>query len=646
MFRLAAFGLIALSCLTASAANEPSENERATFEGRIKILKEQVAALQKGDADERTVADVAVCAKAAEWILKHNEFFKPDYTAKTAKVLELGERRAEAAKQGKADWSQKPGGVALGYVSQLDGSVQPYALNFPEGYEAKGSKRWPVYVVLHGRNGNLTEASFIADFEGKKPGNKDYIQLDVYGRGNNAYRWAGEVDVFEALEDARQRIRIDEQRVVLWGFSMGGAGAWHLGLHYPDRWAAAGAGAGFVDYYGYQNKKEKLPAYQDKPLAIYDAVGYALNAANVPFVTYGGDQDKQLLASTTMLDAADPLGVEIEFVLGKNIGHKFTPEGEKEFQAFLAKHAKKGRPLPSNRDKIRFTTSTLKYNRCGWVTIAEMDEMYIPATVEAQISDDGRTAIVKSENVAALQLSRDVADEAELDGDRLALRDAADGLLPDVVYLRDGDGWRVLNYDDSREFMSNSERNKRHNLQGPIDDAFMQSFVVVRGTGTPWSMTHQKYSDWSLARFEREYDKYLRGTLPVIKADEVSPENIETQNLVLFGDPGSNSLLAKLLPELPIEWTKETLKINGEEYDPNTHTVVMVFPNPLNPKKYVVLNSGHTFHADAFEGTNALLYPRLGDIAVLKRSEDGKGGFKEETAWAGLFDSRWELPKE
>src|SRR5690606_3153438 len=120
--------------------------------------------------------------------------------------------------------------------------------------------------------------------------------------------------------------------------------------HHPDRWAAAGAGAGFVDFYRYQNKSAKLPPHQDKALAIYDTVNYALNAANVPFVTYGGELDKQLLASTTMLEAADPLGVEIEFIVGKNAGHKFTREAEKEFQAFLAKHAKAGRPLPSSRE--------------------------------------------------------------------------------------------------------------------------------------------------------------------------------------------------------------------------------------------------------------------------------------------------------
>ncbi|MGC1276166.1 MAG: prolyl oligopeptidase family serine peptidase, partial [Planctomycetaceae bacterium] len=505
MPRLVAFGLIATACLSVSAADIP-DAERTKLEARTKALQDQLAPLLVSGKSLESLADVAVCAKAAEWIRRHDEFHKPDYVAKTSQVLDLGEARAKAMQGGKADWATQPGGVALGYVSRVDGSVQPYALTLPDGYDAGDSKRWPLYVVLHGRNGTMTEATFIAGFEGKKPTSRDYVQLDVYGRGNNAFRWAGETDVFEAIADVRKRVRIDDRRIVLWGFSMGGAGAWHLGLHHPDQWVAAGAGAGFVDLYGYTNRKDKLPPHQDATLSIYDSVNYAMNAANVPFVTYGGDQDKQLLASTTMLEAADPLGVEIEFILGKNIGHDFTPEAEKAFQAFLAEHAEAGRPLPSARKNIRFTTPTTKYNRCGWVTIEELAEQYDAAVVEAAIADDGATAVVTTENVAALRLSRDVAEIAEIDGDRLALRDAGDGLLPDAYYLRSGDGWRLLNYDESREFASNPDLRKRHGLQGPIDDAFTSSFVVVKGDKAPWSASHRKYADWSLARFEKEWD--------------------------------------------------------------------------------------------------------------------------------------------
>src|SRR5205085_2503715 len=90
------------------------------------------------------------------------------------------------------------------------------------------------------------------------------------------------------------------------------------------------------------------------------------------------------------------------------------------------------------------------------------------------------------------------------------------------------------------------------------------------------------------------------------------------KNLILFGDPDSNPLNAKIVAKLPIIWTKDRLVVNGIEYDPKTHVPVLIYPNPLGPAGYVVINSGHTFHAADLKGTNALLYPRLGDWAVLK----------------------------
>src|SRR5687768_13242734 len=164
MTRLLAFSVIAFSCLIGLAADGPSEAERAKLQARAEALQERLRELMSTGATAQSTADVTVCAKAAEWILRHNEFHKPDYVKKTTAVLDIAERRAAALAAGKAEWGRGPGGVALGYVSAIDGSVQPYALTLPEGYKADSPKRWPLYVVLHGRNATLTEATFIAGF--------------------------------------------------------------------------------------------------------------------------------------------------------------------------------------------------------------------------------------------------------------------------------------------------------------------------------------------------------------------------------------------------------------------------------------------------------------------------------------------------
>ena len=594
--------------------------------------------------DTQALADARVFTKAVEWILRHQEFYRPNYIDQTRRALKLGKERVQNLSENKSPWRNRTGSTVLGYISKVDGSVQPYALTLPEGVDPDAGTRWPLYVVLHGRQATMNEVNFITRFEDKPlPEGQTWIQLDVFGRTNNAYRFAGETDVFEAIDDVRRRYRIDDKRITLWGFSMGGAGAWHLGVHHPSTWASVGTGAGFVDFYKYQKQKEKLPAHEDKTLKIYDAVDYALNAANVPIITYGGELDPQLAAGKTMVAAAGKENIEIPLLIGKGMGHKFDEDSKAKFLAYLAEHNKKGRPGYPGARKIRFITYTLKYNTCEWLTISEMNFPYQPAVAEGEVTNEGILKL-STKNVAALAIARDVAEEIELDGTRLPLQSAADGLLPDVYYEKGTKGWTILDYNASRSHMANPNPNKRHDLQGPIDDAFMQPFVCIRGTGTPWVQEQNDWADWTLARFGREFDKWMRGRVPIIKDEELTEELIQDKNLILFGDPGSNKVLAKILPKLPIEWTKEAIQVAGKSWDPKTRGLSIIYPNPLNPRRYVVINSGHTFHEKDFKASNAWLFPRLGDIAVQRFEKQKDGGYEEKVEWADLFHSGWGLP--
>jgi len=62
----------------------------------------------------------------------------------------------------------------------------------------------------------------------------------------------------------------------------------------------------------------------------------------------------------------------------------------------------------------------------------------------------------------------------------------------------------------------------------------------------------------------------------------------------------------------------------------------MIYPNPLNPKHYVVINSCFTF-SEAAPTSNALQIPKLPDYAVF----DLKSKCVVE---AGFFNEDWKLP--
>ena len=631
---------------TAEAARSQSAEVPEQLQSGLSKLQTQVEALRAKSAlqrrdGKRKLADVEVFAKSVEWMLRHREFPKKEYAKQAAKALETGSKRASELLNGKSPWEQQIGTTVRAYYSRIDGSVQPYALTIPEGVDPDSGTRWPLHLKLHGRANDMNEVNFIHRHEGKPlPKEQNWIQLDVYGRGNNAYRWAGETDVFEALADVKRRFRIDENRITLHGFSMGGAGAWHLGVHYPSTWSSVGPGAGFVDFYNYQNQTEQRPPWQHANLSIYDAVDYAMNAANVPICTYGGENDSQLLAGTTMVDAAEAVDVDIKLLIGPGMGHKFHPDSFKEFMMFHQEKSKLGRQRNQGRRKIRFATRTLKYNSCDWLTIHEVERVYQPATIEATLTAEGNVK-VRTENITAFSLARDIAQFVEIQGKRLPCNEAGEGLLPNVYYQNSDEGWSEIGYRESLAFLKNPARQKRKNLQGPIDDAFMEPFLCVTGSQSGTAELDD-WAQWTLARFEREFDKWMRAKIPIVTADSLDDIPMD-RNLILFGTPESNPIIKKLAPSLPIEWTDKELKIGSRSFSTDNHGLSLIYPNPHNVKHYIVINSGHTFHENDFKASNSWLFPRLGDIAIQKFTRNKTGNYDEEIVWAANFKTDWQL---
>ncbi len=622
------------------SAPEPQAQQIAD---QLHKLQAAVKELKAKDPDPYLLADVEVFAKAAEWATRHQEFYTPLYAESALKGLETGLARAALLTKGEAPWDQQAGSLIRGYISNIDGSVQPYAVKLPPSFAGKELERWPLQVNLHGRGDKLNEVSFVQQHSGKPvSADQSWIQLDVFGRTNNGYRWAGETDVFEAIKAVQRRYRIDNKRIVLRGFSMGGAGSWHLGLHHPSLWCSVGPGAGFVDFYRYQKVVQPLPPYQDAGLKIYDSIDYVLNAANLPVCTYGGELDEQLVASTSMVEAAKKLDVDIKLLIGPGVGHKFHPDTEQEFMAFHLEKMNAGRATYPGLRKIRFITYTPKYNHCEWLSVEEQLLPYQASIAEGHIAADNVLHLT-TKNISVLKIARDVADHIVIDGDKHPITEAAQGLLPYVYYQSTGEGWTVLSYDTSLGFNKNLDFRKRRDLQGPIDDAFMQPFVCVRGTGKPWSAEQAAWSNWSLTRFQKEFDKWLRADIEIIDDTAVTDEIMSKKHLILFGDPGSNSVIAKIHARLPVKWGETKITANGQDYDSATHGLVMIYPNPLQPRKYIVINSGHTFHEQQFKASNAQLYPRLGDIAVLKITPQD-AGFQETVEWADIFNASWRLP--
>ena len=119
-----------------------------------------------------------------------------------------------------------------------------------------------------------------------------------------------------------------------------------------------------------------------------------------------------------------------------------------------------------------------------------------------------------------------------------------------------------------------------------------------------------------MARFDRLWGKFFRGH-PFVKDDkDVTAADFAKYHVVLFGDPGSNKWIAKTIGKLPVKWTKQSVTLGAQTFPSRESFPALIYPNPLNPAKYVVLNTGLTIEDRGYNGDYGT--PLWGDYAIVK----------------------------
>jgi hypothetical protein len=280
--------------------------DRQQLERGLRQLRGRLEAL-RGGGDRASggrrdrLADAEAFAKGITWALKYDAPLTPDDMKLLGKALERFRGRVAALEAGEAPWAGRKGRVVRGFVSAVDGSVQPFAVVVPARYDPARPIR--LDVVLHGSSKpvGMSELRFIGRFDegdgpAPAPPDRDYIELLPLGRVENGYRWAGETDVLEAIEAACRDYNVDRGRIVLRGMSMGASGTWHLGLKHPDRFVALGPYCGYVDTREFSRtpmpnfvEVGPLPPHQERMLHMLDSVDYSANAGMVPVVACMGE---------------------------------------------------------------------------------------------------------------------------------------------------------------------------------------------------------------------------------------------------------------------------------------------------------------------------------------------------------------------
>ena len=214
----------------------PADRE-AKMRSALTGLQQKIAQIRSLNRADLTVLlpDIMIFERAVRCALDYNEFFDAKEFDRADDLLGEGHKRADELLAGSAAWPQRRGLTVRGYISRIDQTVQPYGLVIPPTYDLDHSVPTRCDLWFHGRGEKLSEVNFIWE-RLHNPGEftPDHtIVLHPYGRYCNAFKFAGEIDVLEALEDVQSRYRIDEDRISVRGFSMGALPAGSLPLITP-----------------------------------------------------------------------------------------------------------------------------------------------------------------------------------------------------------------------------------------------------------------------------------------------------------------------------------------------------------------------------------------------------------------------------
>lgn len=656
---------------------EVSPADREELEFGLKALGEQIAKLKaaaedqpeptrsQGDVLQLALPDVEIFHRAVDQALRYQEFFDAKEVAVAKKLLLIGKERAEQLAKGEATWTKATGLVVLGYRSKIDHTVQPYGLIIPETYDPEPGHRYRLDLWFHGRGETLSEVNFI----NQRLSNKgeftppETLVLHPYGRYCNANKFAGEIDTFEALENAQRRYRIDHEKIAVRGFSMGGAACWQFAVHYPGRWFAANPGAGFSetpDFLKVFQKETLQPTWFEQKLwRWYDCTGYAANLAFLPTVAYSGDMDSQKQAADIMEAALKAENLPLIHIIGPMTGHKIHADSKVEIERYLSRWARLGSPMdresPLPKDGEwetieQFQTYTLRYNKSRWITIHAMKEHWEPArvVVQAKPGPGGMTELrVITSNVDEFELrftdSNDHNDAllhpVSVDGVKVNAALSRGMNTKSMYFYRDGDKWTA-----QRAPNAESGLHKRHGLQGPIDDAFLDAFIFVKPTMKGLSPEVDKWVQSEFDHAVTHWRQQMRGDARVKLDTEITKEDMEDANVVFWGDPRSNDALIQVFDELPVSWNmkQNVVHAGDQKFDATHHVPIMIYPNPLNPRRYLILNSSFTYREYDYLN-NARQTPKLPDWAIVDVRTPPNSRWPGKIVAADFFDEEWQL---
>ena len=466
--------------------------------------------------------------------------------------------------------------------------------------------------------------------------NRSCVVLRPTGRGGGSvYQNYGEVDVLEAIEHVAALYPIDRDRISITGSSMGGAAVWYLISHYPDLFAGAAPFCGYCDYRLWEKPGGltfhmhpwEEPSWQARSAALL-----VENMRHTPVWMVHGEWDRGVGGgvpvehSRQMARQLKEKGYPHTYTEVAKTGHGCrVPEVWQAIIPWLLDQRKERKP-----QRISLATYTLRHNRAYWLGIEQLETYGEKGTVEAVLETE--TLEITTKNVRVISVG------PIPDGGMRSIWVGGQDL--GQVELGTQHGFQQDAAGTWQAVQGTLAAQKRHAASGPIGDLFHDGLLLVPGTvGTDEeTFFNQWIVDNVRGYFSNRNGGVHRGgimghnavNLPSVIDTELDEQRLVANNLLLYGNFSSNSVLTRFKEHLPLCFEQDRIELAGKTYRQPGVAVFAVFPHPLNPQRYLAVHGG--IRPDALCSGSHLDMQLLPDYLVYA------GG--QMLDW-GFWDNQW-----
>lgn len=472
-----------------------------------------------------------------------------------AKVDESSRKIYEAVQSltyGTDPFENRTGWLTKAYISTIDDTRQPYLLHIPRSYDSK--KLYPLIIYMHGVTRGARHFRYmLEELAGVNADSiEDAILLSLEGRGTLWYDHIAEEDMLSVIRAVKEAYPIDEERIYLWGQSMGGYGSYRIACKYPHMWAAIAPCAGG---------------------SIPSLLG---NLKHIPVNIFHGEKDviipvEEAYEAFNTLQSLDQ-EVYLSVIPGGDHQTDEVVTQNSKFWKWFLKYKKKQNPR-----HVVYNTYSLRHNRAYWVTIDGFIDYQLesPASIEAKIKDDN-TVEIATKNIAkfTLFLNEHLIDlqrpvRCIVNGKKEFRDTEKDGRIQVVIY----------DYPETGLF-------KKHGLSGPFGDQNYDRFLILYGAKKDVAKNREaalSYAKW------KSWESVCDMSHVVRSEKEISENDIRQAHLVIFGSPQNSELLAKIAKKLPVQLDDKNILIKSRAFEGETVAIRLIYPNPVNPEKYLVI---------------------------------------------------------